>query len=260
MLRRFATLPNSCCLKFFIIMLLFSDPLIWSSRCYDVWSSLPHASLLDLNSFMSFGFRLNTSCMLLDLGFMRLGCWILSFSCYAAWSSLPPVMLLDLPSITFDLTFMVPRCLMVSTSCYGTEPSQQYVILLDGPYFVLWYLILPSRCYAAWSYLTRATFLTFPCFVAPCFLYHVSISKRVFMMPSLPLVMLLGLVLSSWCYAAWSLIPQTMLLDLPCLVLRCSMSFISDRVMLFAFVFMMLCRATLLGLSTYHALPRPECI
>ena len=138
MLRRFDTLHTSCCLEFFIIMLLFSDCLILSLRCYAVWSSLPHASLLDLNSFMLFGFRLNTSCMLPDLGFMRLDCWILSFSCYAAWSSLPPVMLLDLLSITSDLTFTVPRCLMVSTSCYGTEPSQQYVILLDGPYFMLW--------------------------------------------------------------------------------------------------------------------------
>ena len=138
MLHRFATLHTSCCLAFFIVMLLFSDRLIWSSRCYAVWSSLPHASLLDLNSFMLFGFGLNTSCMLLGLGFMTLGCWVLSASCYVAWSSLPPVMLFDLLPIFFDLTFMVPRCLMVSTSCYGTEPSQQDVMLLDGPYFMLW--------------------------------------------------------------------------------------------------------------------------
>ena len=31
------------------IKFLLSDRLIWSSRCYGAWSSLPHATLLDLN-------------------------------------------------------------------------------------------------------------------------------------------------------------------------------------------------------------------
>ena len=152
-------------------------------------------------------FRLNKSCMLLDLGFMTLGCWILSASCcltspascYTAWTSLNHGLRL------FDLIFMAPRCWMVSTSCYRTEPSQQYVMFLDVPCIMLWYLILSSRRYAAWSYLIRATFLTFPCFVALCSLYHVSLfSKLVFMVPPLPLVTLLGLPYLMWCRLLFS--------------------------------------------------------
>ena len=138
MLRRFATLHtswSSCCLAFFIVMLLFSDRLIWSSRCYAVWSSLPHASLLDLNSFMLFGFGLNTSCMLLGLGFMTLGCWILSASCYVAWCSLPPVMLFDL----------LPIC-----------------------------LIWPSWCHAAWWFLPHATVLNLPSKMLCCWMVPIS--------------------------------------------------------------------------------------
>ena len=134
----------------FKIKLLFSDSLIWSSRCYAVWSSLPHATLLDLNSFMLCGFRVNKSCMLLDLGFMTLGCWILFASCYAAWSSLPPVMLLELPSIMFcvcfclhdrvmlfGLVFMMLRCLaslhnaLLPRGCsLSTHNSWNYKFLL----------------------------------------------------------------------------------------------------------------------------------
>ena len=112
---------------------------------------------------------------------------------------------------------------------------------IDSAIKALGCLILSNSCYV----LGLAVFC---CVVVT---YHVGISKLVLTMPSLSPVTLLGLVLSSWCYAAWSSVPQTGLLDLPYLMLLCWVFFISDRVMLFGFVFMMLRGAILLGIQSF---------
>ena len=140
MLRRFATLHTSCCLAFFIVMLLFSDRLIWdlvftmlrclifSISCFTAWPEQLHVIRFRIKHILHAAWSWLHDARLLDLVCLMLSCLIFPASRHAVWSS---------PNM-FDLTFMVPRCLMVSTSCYSTEPSQQDVMLLDGPFFMLW--------------------------------------------------------------------------------------------------------------------------
>ena len=125
--------PVACC---FNITFLFSGSLIWFSRCYAVWPSLPHATLLDLTSFMLCGFKFNKSCMLLDLGFITLGCWILFASCYGAWSSLPPAMLLELLSVMFSVCF----CLHDRVMLFG------FVFMMRCCLASLHHALLPRAC------------------------------------------------------------------------------------------------------------------
>ena len=179
---------------------------VFTASFYAVWSSLPHASLLDLNSFMSFGFRTgwHKSCMLFDLGFMRLGCWILSFSCYAAWSSLPSCyaawssfnhVWFGLHGATLlDGLYLMLRCWTFPAICYASGWPLFHVMIIDLAINALRCLISSKVVLRSWTWLVflrrvLSTMSVFP--------------KLVVMMPSLPLVTLLALVLSSWCDAAW---------------------------------------------------------
>ena len=137
-----------------------------------------------------------------------LPCFTLSTSCQTA-------------SCPLDKVYLMSNCFtlsILSTSCYGTELSQQDVMLLDGPYFMLWWSILPSRRYAGWSYLTRAKFLTFPCFVLPCQYFktglHDAFSTSCYApWPCLVLVMLRCLIFNTRYYVAWPSIPSVALLN-----------------------------------------------
>ena len=126
-------------------------------------------------------------------------------SWYAVGSSPYHVML-------HDLVFMMLRCLTLSTSCNAASI----------------FLNLSSRCYAACCWQLHATLLRFPHFIPSCFMSFFSRLKFFFMMlyclvfftscctawRSLHHVILLylhqitsfGLILSSWCYAAWLLL------------------------------------------------------
>ena len=106
--------------------------LVLSSWCYVAWSSLPHATLLDLPCLI-----------VLDVFFTTLFFLVLSSCFYAARSSLHQATLLAFSKVMFC-------CLVFSVLCSATRSCLHDARLLDLIYFMLRCFTLPTSCQTAW--------------------------------------------------------------------------------------------------------------
>ena len=214
--------------------------LFFSTSCYPAWPSLRHVMVFHLLQTM-------------------LRCLILSSWCYAAWYSFPHGILLDRP-------YLMLRCLICSISCHAAWSCLHDATQLDLLYTLLRCLTFPTVYYVSWgrlyhdlllilsssSSLPFAALLGLPYVMSWCSIFsnHVTLLGLVFMMlhsvifsascsaagPSLPDVMtdvlcqifaVCFLILSWWCYAAWSSLHPATLLDLPYRILCCVRSSLS---------------------------------
>ena len=225
MLRCLTTRPTSCCL-------VFSTSDLWFLI---VWSCLGDATLLNLDyltlcclmsptSGRAFWSGLHDA-RLLDCLYLMLRCWTFPTVCYVSWCSLSHVML-------FDLVIKTVRCLTFPTSCYVLDlPLLCCLCSLYLVEFFVW----SSCCYAAWPSLPLVRLLGLPYLTWCCLMCSVSFCairscphdatlhdslRQTTLLDHLLLmlcfmflhqIVLRCLVLSSWCYAAWSSLHHALL-------------------------------------------------
>ena len=213
--------------------------LVLSLWWYVAWSSLPHATLLDLPCLMMldvffttlfflilsscflrcliFSTSSHTACLwqnhvlLLGLLCIMLGYRILSLCCQATWSYLLHAALLHPPCLISD-------CLMSYTSGYAI-----WSVLHDARLLALLYLLFYLGVFDIRSLIFDSLILPWRCYTARPWLPHV-------VLPDAPYIRLCFLIWSAWLL---DLLRLMLPLDLPCLSLR--------HVMLLDLLWIMLC-------------------